>query len=254
MQSNTTKEAENNSQNNNSIASKFGIPTGGNQPLGKKEKEQLVNKMKDQVPVVLLNQWLDIKPEKTGFAKRENCLANADEYSVYSDETMSQALSIKGASMKGMPKLHQRKSILVPNGSPLKSNFEKAKSNSSRRMTMMNNDIIGGINRMSEVIKEVDDMSDTSDDMERSSVNKSTFSPDRLKAHDKDGSVPRGSENHTTEARSKFRKSTINEEEVHLQESTKELPLPHAFNSPLIQEKREVLDSNILMHKKENSA
>lgn len=69
------------------------------QPMTKKNKEgrrspssldpvEIVKQMKDQVPVVLLNQWLGINPEKSHFARKENCLAS-DEYSVYSDETMS---------------------------------------------------------------------------------------------------------------------------------------------------------------------
>jgi len=75
--------------------------------------------MKGQVPTVLLNQWLDVKQEESGFAKKGmvsthlftnglllndylgNCAANIDEYSVYSDDTVSQAaLSIKGSSFK----------------------------------------------------------------------------------------------------------------------------------------------------------
>lgn len=49
---------------------------------------EIVKQMKDQVPVVLLNQWLGINPEKSHFARKENCLPS-DEYSVYSDEIMS---------------------------------------------------------------------------------------------------------------------------------------------------------------------
>lgn len=55
--------------------------------------------MKDQVPVVLLNQWLGITQEKSCFANKDWCQANADEYSVYSSETMSQVLSITGRSV-----------------------------------------------------------------------------------------------------------------------------------------------------------
>ena len=55
--------------------------------------------MKDQVPVVLLNQWLEVHPEKSGFAKKDNCLLSADEYSVYSDETNSQGKSFKSINL-----------------------------------------------------------------------------------------------------------------------------------------------------------
>lgn len=58
--------------------------------------------MKDQVPVVLLNKWLDVEPEKSHFAKNE--LWAADEYSVYSDDTVSQALSFKSKNLKDLAK------------------------------------------------------------------------------------------------------------------------------------------------------
>lgn len=68
--------------------------------------------MKDQVPVVLLNQWLDIQPEKSGFAKIENWKLNADEYSVFSDETKSNYLSINNINLNDLLK---RKSTLLLN-------------------------------------------------------------------------------------------------------------------------------------------
>ena len=34
---------------------------------------EIVQSMKDQVPIVLLNKWLQIEPEKSHFAKPECC-------------------------------------------------------------------------------------------------------------------------------------------------------------------------------------
>lgn len=65
--------------------------------------------MKDQVPIVLLNQWLEIEPEKSHFANRNNWVVNSDEYSVYSDETTSQMISLKSVNLKEIAK---RKSML----------------------------------------------------------------------------------------------------------------------------------------------
>jgi hypothetical protein len=58
--------------------------------------------MKDQVPVVLLNHWLEVEPEKSGFAKPKNCIMNSEEMSVYSDETMTNLdiINIKGLLLK----------------------------------------------------------------------------------------------------------------------------------------------------------
>lgn len=54
--------------------------------------------MKGEVPVVLLNQWLNVEMEKSHFAKGELCnsssyhnfcvLVHEDEYSVYSEDTI----------------------------------------------------------------------------------------------------------------------------------------------------------------------
>lgn len=79
---------------------------------------EIVNQMKDQVPVVLLNQWLEIQPEKSGFAKMNNCKLNADEYSVYSDETMSQALSLKSNNV--LQDIAKRKSMLMANNNQIR--------------------------------------------------------------------------------------------------------------------------------------
>lgn len=130
--------------------------------------------MKDQVPVVLLNQWLDVEPEKSRFANKDCCLA--DEYSVYSDETMSQALSIKGNSIKKIPKVSKRNSYLQTEENQL-SVFDKLRGSPNRRMTIKNRDLLLDRNIASNwdhVIKEVDDLSnsDTSD-LERSSRNPS---------------------------------------------------------------------------------
>jgi len=93
--------------------------------------------MKDQVPVVLLNQWLEVEQEKSGFARRENWVANSDEYSVYSDSTISQALSVHGNSLRKLPKYSKRNSVL-PGKETQKSVFEKLKNSSkNRRMTIM---------------------------------------------------------------------------------------------------------------------
>ena len=79
---------------------------------------EIIKQMKDQVPVVLLNQWLEIQPEKSGFAKNDNCLLNADEYSVYSDETLSQALSFKAP--KVLQDMAKRKSMMMANNNHIK--------------------------------------------------------------------------------------------------------------------------------------
>ena len=127
--------------------------------------------MKDQVPVVLLNQWLEISPEKSAFAKKEWCVAGSDEYSVYSSDTMSQALSIKGRSIKnGKINLAKRNSVLITE-TIQKSNFEKLGGTRHRRMTILNKgNNFGVINKIPQaVIKEVDDLSSS-----HSSESKST--------------------------------------------------------------------------------
>ena len=75
--------------------------------------------MKDQVPIVLLNQWLEIEPEKSHFANRNNWVGNVDEYSVYSDETTSQMSNFKSVNLKEiakrksmMPTLEQSKEVI----------------------------------------------------------------------------------------------------------------------------------------------
>lgn len=92
--------------------------------------------MKDQVPVVLLNQWLDVEQEKSGFAKRENWVLDADEYSVYSGSTISKALSVHGSSFAKSSKFAKRNSVFQA-VEKKKSNFEYSpKHNSNRRMTI----------------------------------------------------------------------------------------------------------------------
>ena len=127
--------------------------------------------MKDQVPVVLLNQWLEISPEKSAFAKKEWCLAGSDEYSVYSSDTMSQALSIKGRSIKnGRINLSKRNSVLITE-TIQKSNFEKLGGTRHRRMTILNKgNNFGAINKIPQaVIKEVDDLSSSHSSESKSS-------------------------------------------------------------------------------------
>lgn len=119
--------------------------------------------MKDQVPVVLLNQWLNISPEKSHFAKKEWWNANSDEISVYSSESMSQALSIKGNSFKAVKNLNKRNSLLVTQAN-MNAALEKLGFNKTRRMTILNNDIKMEeiIKNCHPVIKEVDDLSSSS--------------------------------------------------------------------------------------------
>lgn len=49
--------------------------------------------MKEEVPTVLLNKWLNIQPERSAFVKPECCKLNEEEYSVYSSEITSQIQS-----------------------------------------------------------------------------------------------------------------------------------------------------------------
>ena len=140
--------------------------------------------MKDQVPVVLLNQWLGIVPEKSCFSKREWCDVNSDDYSIYSSDKMSQALSIKGTSIKPVNIL-KRRSLLITNnegkpvnllkrGSLLITNSEGKNLLSSeirkknRRMTILNNktNLVDVTDMCNPIIDEVEDTSssDTSSD------------------------------------------------------------------------------------------
>ena len=123
---------------------------------------ELVNRMKDQVPVVLLNQWLGINPEKSHFARGEWCLANSDEYSVYSSESMSQALSIKGKAFNksAVKQTWKRNSLLVTENN-MSAALEKLGVNLSRRMTIFNKDmnLEDIIKNWHPAIKEVDDLS-----------------------------------------------------------------------------------------------
>lgn len=65
--------------------------------LDKKSKYDLVNKLKNEVPTVLLNKWLEISPERSRFAVLQKI--DSDEYSSYSDSTISNQLSIKDKSL-----------------------------------------------------------------------------------------------------------------------------------------------------------
>ena len=120
--------------------------------------------MKDQVPVVLLNQWLGINPEKSAFAKKEWCKAGSEEYSAYSSESMSQKLSIQGKSIKRVQNISKRKSVLVTQAST-NSHLVNFATNRQRRMTILNKAFnFAPIDQLSHaVIKEVDDLSSSSD-------------------------------------------------------------------------------------------
>lgn len=136
----------------------------------------IVNQMKDQVPVVLLNKWLEIEPERSRFTKKENCLANAEEYSVYSDETLSQALSIKGSSLRCIPKFNKRNSFLSKEAMEYNV-LDNINMSQNRRSTIKNKDL--NLEKhlsaaWENTIKEVDDKSDSeSSGLERSSVTRS---------------------------------------------------------------------------------
>lgn len=118
--------------------------------------------MKDQVPVVLLNQWLNISPEKSHFARKEIYRQNSDEMSVYSSESMSQALSIKGNSFKATKNMNKRNSLLVTQAN-MNSALDKLGLNKTRRMTILNNINMEDIVKNGhDVIKEVDDLSSSS--------------------------------------------------------------------------------------------
>ena len=93
--------------------------------------------MKDQVPVVLLNQWLGVEQEKSRFNKKENWLNNSDEYSVYSDSNNSRALSINGTSVKKDINSIKRNSLLQTNGRRISILGRLSDLNKDRRMSLV---------------------------------------------------------------------------------------------------------------------
>jgi hypothetical protein len=93
--------------------------------------------MKDQVPVVLLNQWLGVEQEKSRFNKKENWLNNSDEYSVYSDSNISRALSINGTSVKRDTNSVKRKSLLQTSGRRISILGRLSDLNKDRRMSLV---------------------------------------------------------------------------------------------------------------------
>lgn len=115
--------------------------------------------MKDQVPVVLLNQWLGIVPEKSCFSKSKWCAANSDEYSIYSSEKMSQALSIKGTSIKPINALKRGSLLISTNEGKNLLSSEIRKKN--RRMTILNNktNLVDVTDMCNPIIDEVEDTS-----------------------------------------------------------------------------------------------
>ena len=146
--------------------------------------------MKDQVPVVLLNKWLDVEQEKSGFAQAGNCQLDDDEYSVYSETTVGNALSIKGSALRkpvqpGQPgqlkppvNLGKRNSVLHNPLMRKNTVMNKLKANDARRMTIkgalnLNTDIVP----VNDIINEVDDLtSNTSNEFD---VSKSRFTASR---------------------------------------------------------------------------
>ncbi|CAI2365980.1 unnamed protein product [Moneuplotes crassus] len=106
--------------------------------MDKEKKAEIINQMKEEVPVVLLNQWLDIEPEKSGFAKIDNCKLNAEEYSVYSDETMSQGISFKSSAV--LKDIAKRKSMMMNNSNQFQENLlkidPKMQANLTRKLTV----------------------------------------------------------------------------------------------------------------------
>ena len=122
---------------------------------------EIVNQMKDQVPVVLLNQWLGIVPEKSCFSKSKWCAANSDEYSIYSSEKMSQALSIKGTSIKPINALKRGSLLISTNEGKNLLSSEIRKKN--RRMTILNNktNLVDVTDMCNPIIDEVEDTSNS---------------------------------------------------------------------------------------------
>jgi len=82
-----------------------------------------------------------LKKKDLDLLNKENWLANSDEYSVYSDSTISQALSVHGNSLRRVPRFGKRNSVLA--GKEVqKSVFEKLKRKRSRRMTIMDPNLL----------------------------------------------------------------------------------------------------------------
>ena len=83
QQQNSDSDLEKNDTNNDTNEGK----KSSFDKLDKKSKYDLVTKMKEEVPTVLLHKWLDISPEKSRFANRPQ--VDPEEYSVYSESTLS---------------------------------------------------------------------------------------------------------------------------------------------------------------------
>ena len=135
--------------------------------------------MKDEVPKVLLNQWLDIKPEKSAFTKAEWCRADSEEYSVYSDETQSNMLGLSSKSLSkkassfakrssaiqgNAPSFAKRNSVLQTKAPETKVVKEVIEITNNRRHTMISrkDTITRNLNAISRPIVEVGDFSEAS--------------------------------------------------------------------------------------------
>ena len=73
---------------------------------------EIVQKMKNEVPKALLNQWLDIKPEKSAFTNPQNCMLDSEEYSTYSDDTISNTLGVSNKQLTEKSAFNRRQSVL----------------------------------------------------------------------------------------------------------------------------------------------
>lgn len=68
--------------------------------------------MKDiGVPKFLVNQWLGIQPEKSGFQKPENQVDNQDDVSIYSETTTEKSFKFLQSSIVRKSKFAAAKTV-----------------------------------------------------------------------------------------------------------------------------------------------